>query len=205
MHTVPVRQLLLLALVGCSSSTVAGLTADGPAADGGSLSDARAPADARGSDDGGTCGLAGDSCENVRCCDGYMCCTGNPVPAGVSRCYVSMCPVSDRNQKAGFAAVDAESVLSRLADLPITTWRYVWEPAEVRHMGPMAQDFKATFGLGTTDLRIFTIDEGGVALAAIQALERRIGSLRDENAVLREELGALRSRLDRLEGKAARR
>jgi hypothetical protein len=40
-----------------------------------------------------------------------------------------------------------------------------------RHIGPMAQDFYSAFGLD--DKRITTIDEGGVALAAIQGLYRQ--------------------------------
>ena len=47
------------------------------------------------------------------------------------------------------------------------------EDDEVRHMGPTAQDFRATFGLGQSELSIGTVDADGVALVAAQALERR--------------------------------
>ena len=40
-------------------------------------------------------------------------------------------------------------------------------------MGPTAQDFRATFGLGQSELSIGTVDADGVALVAAQALERR--------------------------------
>src|SRR5262249_24529273 len=40
----------------------------------------------------------------------------------------------------------------------------------IRHMGPMAQDFRAAFGLGEDDTTISVVDEQGVALAAIQGL-----------------------------------
>jgi hypothetical protein len=59
----------------------------------------------------------------------------------------------------------------------------------------MAQDFHASFALGHSDKCIGTVDENGVALAAIQALYRRIErldaqtqQLRDENAELRQAL-----------------
>ena len=41
-------------------------------------------------------------------------------------------------------------------------------------MGPMAQDFRAAFGLGETEKGISTIDADGVALAAIQGLNAKV-------------------------------
>ena len=57
------------------------------------------------------------------------------------------------------------------ADLDL---EYTDEPADVRHLGPMAQDFRASFGLGDDDRTYNAIDAHGVALAAIQALEKRV-------------------------------
>ena len=51
--------------------------------------------------------------------------------------------------------------------------------------GPMAQDFHAPFGLGADDKAIGTVDEGGVALAAIQGLNQKF---EEENRQLRGEL-----------------
>lgn len=80
---------------------------------------------------------------------------------------------SDRNAKTDLAAIDSQSVLARVAALPITTWRYKADTDEL-HLGPMAQDFHAAFGLGADDRHIATIDEGGVALAAIQGLNAKL-------------------------------
>ena len=79
---------------------------------------------------------------------------------------------SDRNLKEGFASVDEASLLAKLNTIPMQTWRYKSESAAVRHLGPMAQDFYAAFVLGQDDKHISTVDEGGVALAAIQQLYR---------------------------------
>ncbi len=76
-----------------------------------------------------------------------------------------------------------------------------------RHVGPMAQDFYAAFGLGLDDKHITTIDEGGVALAAIQGLYRQNTALRAEepdgsaweNRSLRVQLGAQNARLTKLD------
>ncbi|HKQ51497.1 MAG TPA: tail fiber domain-containing protein, partial [Pyrinomonadaceae bacterium] len=77
---------------------------------------------------------------------------------------------SDRALKSNFATVNPQTVLDKLAALPVQTWSYRAEENSVRHMGPMAQDFKAAFDLGTDDKHISTVDAAGVTMAAIQAL-----------------------------------
>jgi hypothetical protein len=81
-------------------------------------------------------------------------------------------PLSDRAVKTNVRPVDGQRVLDRLASVPIAEWNLVSQPAAIRHMGPMAQDFHAAFGLGASDRHITTTDADGVALAAIQALYR---------------------------------
>jgi len=99
---------------------------------------------------------------------------------------------SDRNLKENFAPVDGQEVLARLTDLPITTWNYKAEDPSIRHMGPVAQDFYATFGLGQDERHTASLDASGVALAAIQALYERSQALEAENVALREQVTALR-------------
>ena len=47
----------------------------------------------------------------------------------------------------------------------------------------MAQDFYAAFGIGADDKHISAVDEGGVALAAIQGLNQK---LNEKDAETRE-------------------
>jgi hypothetical protein len=104
--------------------------------------------------------------------------------------------VSDRDRKENFREEDADAVLRRVASLPITSWNYKAQDAQVRHIGPMAQDFSAAFGLGSDDRTITTGDLTGVALLAIQALEARtadLAELRAELDAARQELVALRA------------
>ncbi len=82
--------------------------------------------------------------------------------------------MSDVNRKKNFEPVDPESILERVAQLPITTWQYKNDESGARHLGPMAQDFAALFGLGKTDTGIGGLDETGVALSAIQGLYQRL-------------------------------
>ena len=81
--------------------------------------------------------------------------------------------------------VDGPEILERLAALPISTWNYKTDPPSVRHLGPMAQDFAAAFGLGDSDRHIHAIDAQGVLMVAVQALYRRVKALEAEVAALR--------------------
>jgi len=86
---------------------------------------------------------------------------------------------SDRNLKEDFATVDTQAVLAQVATLPVTTWRYKAQPDQ-KHLGPVAQDFHEAFGLGQDDTSISTVDEAGVALAAIQGLNQKVDQLKTE-------------------------
>jgi hypothetical protein len=114
---------------------------------------------------------------------------------------------SDRNLKVNFNPVDGEEVLARLAKIPISTWNYRTEDASIRHIGPTAQDFRATFGLGYNDTSISTVDADGVALAAAQGLydlsqeqAARIQELETHNVAQQAQIDALEARLTALEG-----
>lgn len=90
---------------------------------------------------------------------------------------------SNRNIKSGFQPVDARLVLERLAAIPFTRWHYT-NNVSTPHIGPMAQDFYAAFGLGEDDKHITTVDEGGVELAAIQGLDQK---LEEKNSRIQEQ------------------
>ena len=101
---------------------------------------------------------------------------------------------SDRNLKEDFKPVDSRAVLAKLVTTPVTEWNLISQDPAIRHIGPMAQDFKAAFGVGEDDRHISTTDADGVAFAAIQGLhevvkekdariaelEKRLGSLEDQ-------------------------
>ena len=107
--------------------------------------------------------------------------------------------LSDRDSKKGFAEVDCDDVLDRIAKLPVTTWSYKSDDDSVRHMGPVAQDFRETFGLGENDVTIAVSDKIGVSLAGIQALNSKMESKDEEIAELENELSEVTKRMERLE------
>ncbi|HEX3467957.1 MAG TPA: tail fiber domain-containing protein [Candidatus Elarobacter sp.] len=110
---------------------------------------------------------------------------------------------SDRNLKTDVAGIDDAAVLDKVAALPISRWSYRSERG-VRHVGPMAQDFYAAFGVGEDDKHITSIDEDGVALAAIKALRAENVTLRGANATLQAQVAALRRHDDRVDAELHR-
>lgn len=100
--------------------------------------------------------------------------------------------LSDRSSKENFATVDAQEVLDRVAKLPIQTWNYKQQNPEVRHIGPMAQDFIATLGVGESEQYINGVDANGVALAAIQALYKMLQEKEAQIHVLQADLSSLK-------------
>lgn len=114
----------------------------------------------------------------------------------------TLASTSDRNVKENFAPVNPADVLEKVVSLPITRWNYKNDTA-TSHLGPVAQDFYAAFGVGPDDKHITTVDESGVALAAIQGLNEKVEvrNQRSESTLqeLRAENAALKARLERLE------
>ncbi|MFE2738680.1 tetratricopeptide repeat protein [Streptomyces sp. NPDC059349] len=87
--------------------------------------------------------------------------------------------------------VHGPDVLRVLADLPVSTWRYTEEDEEITHLGPMAQDWHALFGLGSDRRRIDMVDANGVAVVAIQALVRMVRNMEAKIAALEHRIAEL--------------
>ncbi|HEX5387610.1 MAG TPA: tail fiber domain-containing protein [Gemmatimonadales bacterium] len=127
----------------------------------------------------------------VRASGGYVFYSSTDQTRG---CFIppgeSISCASSRLVKERFEPLDADTVLAKVARLPIQAWSYRGNKA--RHVGPVAEDFYAAFGLGTGPRTVSFIDTGGISLVAVQVLERRTAALRSENAALRAELDSLR-------------
>jgi trimeric autotransporter adhesin len=106
---------------------------------------------------------------------------------------------SSRSYKEALNPVNGQEILAKVMALPISTWQYI-NANEGQHMGPMAEDFHAAFGLGNSDKGIGTVDADGVALAAIQGLNQKLES---ENSALRASLGVVMQQLRALEARIA--
>ncbi len=102
--------------------------------------------------------------------------------------------VSGRHVKEVAAPADSSDVLRRLAALPISVWTYREGGESTRHIGPMAQDFAAAFGMGQSDRYINSIDAIGVTMAAVQALAVQVRERDDRIDQLAAEVQALKAR-----------
>lgn len=113
-----------------------------------------------------------------------------PAGSGVFNC------TSSRTTKENFTNVSSSDVLSKIRKLPVSTWNYIAEGKESRHLGPMAEDFYQTFGLGTSDKSIGIQDLAGVSLAGVKALEERTADLQAENLSLKAKVAEQDQKLD---------
>jgi peroxiredoxin len=89
-------------------------------------------------------------------------------------------PPSDVNLKENIVLVNTDEVLAKVEALPVFRWNYKAGSGEnhrVSHIGPMAQDFHAVFGLNDDDKHLDLIDSNGVLLAAVKELARRVKEL----------------------------
>ncbi|HEU4562758.1 MAG TPA: tail fiber domain-containing protein [Longimicrobium sp.] len=102
---------------------------------------------------------------------------------------------SSRTLKENFAEVDGEDVLSRIRTIPITTWNMIGGDRQVRHLGPVAEDFHRAFPLGLGETTIGLGDIDGVNLAAAKALEARTTRLQAQLEERTAQVQALQTEL----------
>ena len=162
------------------------------------------------------CFSAASCCGNSCCAVGDICCQDQGPISVAPKCFnptaaEPTCPqgcapecMSDRNAKKNITPADTDAILKKVSRLPISNWTYNEEPAAVRHLGPMAQDFRASFGLGNDDRSFHSVDAHGVALAAIQALERVVSQQEQRIDRLERENRGLERRLRELHGRERR-
>jgi hypothetical protein len=108
---------------------------------------------------------------------------------------------SSRELKTGFAALDPREVLDRMSALPIALWSYKREGVGVRHLGPMAEDFHAAFGLGDDARHIAPGDQASVAMLAVQGLHQVVQEKDREIADLKGRLETLERLVAELAGR----
>jgi hypothetical protein len=80
--------------------------------------------------------------------------------------------LSNKKAKNKIKKLNPEDYLPLLDKLRIYEWEYISEPG-VTHIGPMAQSFHQTFGLGASDKHISMVDADGVTLLMIKGLNSR--------------------------------
>lgn len=86
--------------------------------------------------------------------------------------------VSSKSKKENYEKLDKKSILDKIANIPIEKWNYITDHKNnIKHIGPYAEDFYSTFGIGDGDKNIAALDTAGVALAGIQALNEKVDGM----------------------------
>lgn len=80
--------------------------------------------------------------------------------------------ISDQNKKDNILLLNPNAFKPRFHDLNVYAWNYKSNPTT--HVGPMAQDFFAAFGVGELNTYINMLDADGVALLGIKLLKQEI-------------------------------
>jgi uncharacterized coiled-coil protein SlyX len=132
----------------------------------------------------------------ARFANGYALYTNSAATIGVKvdANQNSWSSISDSSRKNDFVYADGESMLRRFRILRLGSWNYEEQDSRLyRHYGPMAQEWFSAFGhdgIGTigNDTTLASADVDGVLCIAVQALEKRTASDRDDIAAIQEQL-----------------
>ena len=102
---------------------------------------------------------------------------------------------SSRTLKTGIEPVDGNTLLDKVLSLPLYHWRYLTSPAQERHVGPMAEDFRKIFQLGHDDKSLAPGDLAGVTLGAVQALARKVSEREADIAAIKARISLLEAQM----------
>jgi hypothetical protein len=105
--------------------------------------------------------------------------------------------LSDSNAKTDVTTIDHRVTLKKLGELAVTSWSYKHDVSR-GYIGPMAQDFHATFRLGSDDKHLTTLDFDGVALSALKGLIAELQERKERSAAQARRLAELEAELQTL-------
>ncbi|MGK7294235.1 MAG: tail fiber domain-containing protein [Candidatus Wenzhouxiangella sp. M2_3B_020] len=97
---------------------------------------------------------------------------------------------SSRELKQDIDPIESPAILEKLEQLPIYEWSYKRSPSS-RHIGPMAEDYHATFGLAGEGTGLAATDLAGLSLASIKALVSEVKTLKEDNLALQARIAKL--------------
>lgn len=102
---------------------------------------------------------------------------------------------SSRTLKTGIEPINGTSLLAKVLSLPLYHWRYTASPAQERHVGPMAEDFRKIFQLGHDDKSLAPGDLAGVTLGAVQELARKVEERETDIAAIKARISLLEAQM----------
>ena len=120
--------------------------------------------------------------------------SGVELPSGASAWSVRC----ETRLKHDFKPVDPLESLSRVVAMPIQEFALRSQADDIRHIGPVAEDFHEHFPYGEDPRLINTADLDGIALSAIQGLNRKLEEKDLELRRQREEIESLKDAVRKL-------
>ncbi len=106
---------------------------------------------------------------------------------------------SSRTNKENIETINHEDILAKVTALPIHQWNYIHDNDDIRHIGPMAEDFHSLFDVGTGPKGISSIDTSGIALAAIQGLSHALKQTQQDMDKKDQQVQAIQQQLEQKE------
>ena len=107
---------------------------------------------------------------------------------------------SSRTFKHAFQTLDPTNVLDKVSGLDVVEWSY--KNQSTRHIGPMAEDFHALFGLGNNNKALAPRDLAGVTLLAVQGLHQEVEKRDAQIEDLQRQVAELKSMVEALSEKS---
>lgn len=89
--------------------------------------------------------------------------------------------MSDTLSKANFSSFNPEYLMKEFGKLKLYKWNYIGGSMNVKHLGPLAQNFYSAFKLGESEKMISSVDADGVIFSSIINLNQRIENLQFKN------------------------
>jgi hypothetical protein len=107
--------------------------------------------------------------------------------------------ISDRNKKRNITLLSPIDFNEQFDSLSVLSWNYIGH--NTLHIGPIAQDFYATFGFGEKSYLINMIDSDGATFLGIKKLNKEINNLlkAEDVEIIEEELENEKAKLDAIE------
>jgi hypothetical protein len=78
--------------------------------------------------------------------------------------------LSDSTLKENITLPDVDQIAQKAKHIKVYSWNYIAQNDSIRHIGPMAQDFYAAFGLGENEATISSVDFDGINLLLLKTL-----------------------------------